>query len=204
MVAVTEDFFHLFAHKARTDRKSAAESFRGGNNIGGNAVVHVCVHLTCASVARLHLVNHKENVIFLGKRRSLLHKFTLQHIYAALALNALDKYAANLIVLNGFAHRVKIVCSCMNKAGCKRLKKLVIMRLTGCRKGGKRSAMKTVFKRYNSAVFAALFLRAVLACNFNCTLVCLRARVAEKDLCHARFLAEKFGKATARLGVIKV
>ena len=88
MVTGSQDVFNFLTHQAGREGQSASDAFGGRDNIRLNAVIHVGIERSAASVACLDFVDDQRNVIFLREFRGLPDKILIQGDHAALTLHA--------------------------------------------------------------------------------------------------------------------
>ena len=191
MVAGTENVFHLFAHQRGTDRQAAAESFGGGNDVGGNTVIHVRIQSTRTAVTRLHLVHDQRNIVFRCQFGGARHEFMAERDHTALALHTFDHDRRGGQFFYHFGERFQILGRHVREAGGQRIKQFVKMILTRGRERRQRSAVETVFERDNSGVFRTFFLGGIFSRDLDRALVGFRTGIREKHFFHTGAFAKQ-------------
>ena len=169
-----------------------------------DGIIHIAVELAGTSVAGLHLVDHKGNIMLVGQlvRR---HQILLgQGEHAALALDNLHQDTRHMELFHTFFQFLDVIGRHMDKAGGQGLEQLMKVLLSRSRQGCQGAAMEAVLERHDGVAVHAFFLGGILSRHFYGALVGLRAGVGEKYLLHAGFIAQELGKFRARLGVIQI
>ena len=166
MIAKSQDILDLLRKKRRTKRQTAADSLRSRYHVGIDAVMHIRIKLACASVSRLHLIDHQNDIVFFCIVGDRTNEIGAERVYTALSLNAFEENARYLMRFHRFVKCLDVIRGGVYKSGREGLKQLVIMLLTRCRKGGQGSAVKAIFKLttvlYSAPFFSAAYFRATL------------------------------------------
>ena len=193
--------YPLAKHRS-SNRKSAAQTLCRGDDIGSEAVIHICVKPSAASVAALNLVVDKQDTPLLCQLYRRTDEILIKRKHSSLSAHRLKHHRGGIFV-NGF----KQCGSCRldrNKALGQRQEVTVKHLLTRRRKRGQRPAVKAVFKRNDLIASGALAFCRIFTRRLYCTFVSLRTRICKKHLFHSGAAAKLGGKTRARLGIIKI
>ncbi len=146
-------------------------------NVWRNAKVLISKPLTRATATSLHFVEHQQYFVRFGKLAQALKKAVRWNLNATLSLNRFNQNRTRLVV-DEFLYRVEIA----KKENSEIPQQAALsLRDISCAGGGRRTNRATVEAAFESNDF--VFLRPTMQSRqFDCSLVRLCARVAEKGL----------------------
>ena len=129
----------------RTDRETAAERFRAGQNIRCYAVVHISKQVSGTPHPTLHFIKHQQRLVLVAQLAQPLQKFRGGRRDAAFPLNGLDHHGTGVIVHHRF-NGVEIVKRHVDDIRRFRTKAVGILRLAANGNGKEGASVKGVME----------------------------------------------------------
>ncbi|MBA7701910.1 hypothetical protein ES703_110657 [subsurface metagenome] len=141
----------------------------------------VCKPFAGPAYSGRNFVEDYERSIIVAETADCLKILFVRDVYTTFALNRLDHNGRHFITESRFECG-NIVERDISEARQQRQQTFVVLRLSGCRQGGKSSPVEAALGG-DEFIF---FLRGVQACKFKRCLVCFGAAVAKKALAAER------------------
>src|SRR5205085_3919590 len=150
MVAGLEHAPRAAADHAGADRYSRAETLGERHDVGHETRVLVHEPFAGAAETALHLVGHEQPVLALAELVQAAQVFEAGDVDAALALDRLDEYGGDvLVVLGDVAHGLEVVERHSHKARDERLEPGLHLAAAGGRQRGERAAVERLLHHHN-------------------------------------------------------
>ena len=164
--------------------------------------MHISKPLAGTRYACLHLIENQQCIILVAKRTHLLQILIRRHMHAALALNRLEQYSADVLV-HLRLQRLDIAIRHKHMARAQRTIANVIIIMTGGSQRIKGASVEGLGGR-NNLVLRRRFGNAILTRQLHSALVGLCTAVSKENAVHTGCLGNHTQRLRLNLGIIQI